>query len=335
VTYDERTRGGQAQPQAVPNGTIHWLEATTSTQAEIRLYDRLFAVEQPDSGDDFKQHLNPHNLVVPAKARVEAALLTAAPATHWQLVRNGYFFVDPVDSTPSAAIFNRTIGLRDTWGKVETAAEGRPDRQKAAKPKDVAPTRKSRGNWRAELRETTPYLAQNYLRYQSDFGLSEADADTLTGDAALCGYFESALPGGAKPAAVAKWLLNDLLGLAKDRPLDNLAFSLATFGEFVACVDRGDLTAAAGKQVLAQMLLSGGNPLEVAKQLGLAGAPTLALAAEVAKVLDGLPKEVARYRAGEQKLFGIFVGAAMKSLRGADAAALRAELLGQLNAADL
>lgn len=335
VTYDQRTRGGQAQPDGHPNGTIHWLEATTSRPAEIRLYDRLFAVEQPDSGDDFKQHLNPHNLVVPREARVEPALTKAAAGTHWQLVRNGYFFVDPVDSTPDAAVFNRTIGLRDTWGKAETAAEGRPDRQKAAKAKDVATTRKSRGNWRAELRETTPHLATNYLRYQSEFGLSEADADTLTGDTALCGYFEAAMTGGGKPAAVAKWLLNDLTGLAKDQPLDALAFSLAAFGTFVACVDRGDLTAAAGKQVLAQMLQTGGEPLEVAKQLGLLGAPTLNLASEVAKVLNGLPQEVARYRAGEQKLFGIFVGAAMKSLRGADAAALRTELQRQLSAADL
>ncbi len=336
VTYDERSRGGQAQPGAHPSGTIHWLEASQSAAAEIRLYDRLFAVEQPDSGDDFKQHLNPHNLVVPPEARVEPALITAAPGSHWQLVRNGYFFVDPVDSTPTAAVFNRTIGLRDTWGKAETAAEGRPDRQKASvKAKDAPTTRKSRGDWRAELRENTPYLAQRYAVYQREFALSEADADTLTGDVALCGYYEAAVASGAKPATVAKWMLNDLLGLAKDKSLDSLAFSSAAFGEFVACIDRGELTAGAGKQVLAQMVRAGGVPHEIGKQLGLTGAPTLDLNAEVTKVLSGLPQEVARYRAGEQKLFGIFVGAAMKALRGADAVALRAELQRQLSAADL
>jgi glutaminyl-tRNA synthetase len=96
-------------------GTLHWVHASRSVPASVRLYDRLFTVEQPDAEGSFLDVMNPSSLSAAPGARVEPALRDAAPGTHWQFLRQGYFFVDPVDSSPGAPVFNRTLTLKDTW----------------------------------------------------------------------------------------------------------------------------------------------------------------------------------------------------------------------------
>jgi glutaminyl-tRNA synthetase len=87
--------------------------------AEIRLYDTLFAQAKPDDADDFKTALNPSSLEVLRGAKVELALASVAPETRVQFERQGYFVADWKDHTPARPVFNRTVGLRDTWAKVE------------------------------------------------------------------------------------------------------------------------------------------------------------------------------------------------------------------------
>lgn len=96
-------------------GTIHWVGAAESISAEVRLYDRLFTAPEPDADGRFLERLNPHSLET-VTARVEPALGPAAPGQTFQFERLGYFTVDP-DRGPAGAVFNRTIGLRDTWAR--------------------------------------------------------------------------------------------------------------------------------------------------------------------------------------------------------------------------
>ncbi|PQA43672.1 glutamine--tRNA ligase [Amnimonas aquatica] len=99
-------------------GVIHWVSASHSLPAEIRLYDRLFSDPAPDRGDaDFKSCINPDSLRVLAEARVEPSLAAAVAEERFQFEREGYFCVDLKDSTPQRLVFNRTVGLRDSWGK--------------------------------------------------------------------------------------------------------------------------------------------------------------------------------------------------------------------------
>jgi glutaminyl-tRNA synthetase len=99
-------------------GTIHWVSAKHAVLAEVRLYDRLFTVEDPMAmeGRDYKEFLNPSSLVV-VTAFVERGLASAKPGERFQFERLGYFHVDP-DSAPGAPVFNRTVTLKDTWAKV-------------------------------------------------------------------------------------------------------------------------------------------------------------------------------------------------------------------------
>ena len=118
-TYDPDSRGGSAPDGRKVRGTIHWVSAKHAIDAEIRLYDRLFNVENPaDSkdGSDFKDHLNPDSLQV-ITGKLEPALADIPPGARVQFERVGYFCADIRDSTPGKPIFNRTVPLRDSWAR--------------------------------------------------------------------------------------------------------------------------------------------------------------------------------------------------------------------------
>ena len=115
-TADLTTRRGQPNSDQKVKGTIHWVSATDAIDATVRLYDRLFTVAEPGAEDDFTSVLNPNSLVT-ITAKVEPALAAGGPGACFQFERIGYFAIDPIDSDPTALVFNRTITLRDTWAK--------------------------------------------------------------------------------------------------------------------------------------------------------------------------------------------------------------------------
>jgi glutaminyl-tRNA synthetase len=122
-TYDPATRGGNAPDGRKVQATIHWVSAAHALPAEVRLYDHLFAKPDPDDvpeGADYKANLNPNSLEVLTGCRVEPSLSAAGVGDRFQFERQGYFCVDK-DSAPGALVFNRTVSLRDTWAKIETA----------------------------------------------------------------------------------------------------------------------------------------------------------------------------------------------------------------------
>jgi glutaminyl-tRNA synthetase len=120
-TYDPATVGGDSGGRAV-KGTIHWVSAPHAVEAEVRLYETLFAKSKPDEEEDFLTALNPNSLTVLSDARLEASLASATPGSRFQFERNGYFCVDSRDSSPGHLVFNRTVGLRDTWAKIEKSS---------------------------------------------------------------------------------------------------------------------------------------------------------------------------------------------------------------------
>jgi len=120
-TYDPATKGGNAPDGRKVKATIHWVSAADSVPAEVRLYDHLFARPDPGADGDFLADINPQSLDVLTDCRLEPSLGAIAPGQAVQFERLGYFCPDP-DGTPAKPVFNRTIGLRDTWAKV--AAKG-------------------------------------------------------------------------------------------------------------------------------------------------------------------------------------------------------------------
>jgi glutaminyl-tRNA synthetase len=119
-TYDPATRGGDAPDGRKVQGTIHWVSASHGVPCEVRLYDRLFAQPDPDDvpdDQDFLSALNPQSLVCETGAVVEPSVAADAADTRYQFERVGYFWRDPEASRPEALVFNRIVGLRDSWAK--------------------------------------------------------------------------------------------------------------------------------------------------------------------------------------------------------------------------
>ena len=122
-TYDPATRGGDSPDGRKVKSTIHWVNADTALDVEVRLYDNLFTVENPDNaeeGKEFTDYLNPDSLKVLDNCKVEPYLKDTKPLDRWQFERIGYFCTD-IDSASGKLIFNRTVTLRDTWAKLQKA----------------------------------------------------------------------------------------------------------------------------------------------------------------------------------------------------------------------
>ena len=120
-TYDPETRGGWSENGRKVKGTLHWVSANHSLEAEVRLYNHLFLKENPDDVEDdkdFKSNLNPNSLETLTGCQIEPSLIDANPGNRYQFLRQGYFCVDP-DSSSGKPVFNRTVSLRDTWAKIQ------------------------------------------------------------------------------------------------------------------------------------------------------------------------------------------------------------------------
>ncbi|MBI2944557.1 MAG: glutamine--tRNA ligase/YqeY domain fusion protein, partial [Candidatus Wallbacteria bacterium] len=119
-SYDPASRGGASPDGRKVKATIHWVSAAHAVDAEVRLYDKLFATPNPGEGSgDYRQNLNPASLERLSDCKVEPGLANALPGSRHQFERLGYFCVDTVDSRPEKLVFNRTVTLRDTWAKIE------------------------------------------------------------------------------------------------------------------------------------------------------------------------------------------------------------------------
>jgi len=114
--YDPKTRGGNAPDGRKIKGTIHWVDAKSAIDAEVRLYSNLFTVPEPEAGD-FLTYINPESLQVLNNCKVEPSMKTATAEMSFQFMRQGYFCIDNCDSTPDNLVFNRSVSLKDGFKK--------------------------------------------------------------------------------------------------------------------------------------------------------------------------------------------------------------------------
>lgn len=313
-TYDKDTLGKNPGDRKV-KGTIHWVSATHGVPAEIRLYDRLFQTSNPNAVEpDFTAALNPDSLRV-VHGFVEPALAEDPACSHYQFERQGYFYSDP-DSTRAKLLFNRTVTLKDSWSKQSSEAQptAKPEKKTEAKTVQSAPKAKTETEILAEKDGQTEVA---FKRYHRELGLSLEDADLISSDPAMILFFDEALAGFSKADVLAKWFVNELMRELKHTAIQDLKISGKGFAELVALVDQDQITANIGKEVLANMLESGNSAATIVEEKGL---KQMDDDAALATVIDGIlaanPDEVARFRAGEKKLQGFFMGQIMKATQG-------------------
>ncbi len=292
----------ETEPGKRVKGTIHWVSAEHAKPVRVAVYDRLFRCEHPgaESGDPLMD-LNEHSLTH-TTAWAEPAVEALAPGSHVQFERLGYFFVDEADGKKQ---LNRTVALKDSWAK--TQARGKPAAAKArAKPQQAKVDPKGK--------EPLGSAAQALL---SKHGISAEDARVLGDDSALASFFEQALSHHDSASTLASWLVNELPGDHRGSALAELPFGPKEFAQLVGLVDDSTITGAAGKKILRILIEAGGSPTQIVDERGLRQiADSSELLPVIERVLNANTETVQRYRDGNTKLLGAFVGMVMRETRG-------------------
>ena len=302
-TYDPNTRGGNTPDGRTVKGTIHWVSAPHAVKCEVRLYDRLFRVPDPDQGDDFKAFVNPESLIVAENAYVEPSIANDPPGSRYQFERVGYFISDAVDSKPGALVYNRTVTLRDSWAKQEgKPSEGRPVRAPATAPAAKAGKQAEKPG---EKRAAQPPKLN--------------DREIIARDPEMLRLYEDAVAAHTKASEteVARFIVNDLPRELQDRTVAELPFGGDALARLVELIETAVITGPAGREVLAIMAREGGDPGAIVEARGLrAISDASALVPVIESILEENPGKVADYRGGRTGLMGFFVGQVMARTAG-------------------
>jgi glutaminyl-tRNA synthetase len=304
-------------------GTIHWVSASEGKPAEIRLYDRLFCHERPDSDDEFMQHINPHSLEV-VHVLVEPFAAEAAPGSRFQLERVGYFYLEPEDSKPGSPVFNRIVGLKDSWAKEQVkAATGTASTGTAeARTEPKADTNKAASSVVEKIREPATQARFEQLLAAD---ASSQDADTISGNPVLFELYQ----GVAEIKGAAAWVANEVGRLKEPESL-----SPDRLGALIRLVEAGTITSRVGRDLLPEVA-AGADAATLVAERGLSRISDRGAVEQVVlQLMENNADKVAAYRAGRVGLAGFFVGAAMKALAGKGDPAVVQAVVGEKLAAE-
>lgn len=323
-TYDEKTPLGENPSDGRRvKGTIHWVSATEALPIEVRQYERLFNVENPGAleGEEFIGSINRESLKSFSNALIEPSVRGAAPESHFQFERLGFFVTDLKDSSKDKLVFNQTVALKDSWGK-----QIKPEKQKAEEPKPAEKPQKS-PEQRSQVQLTDEQMKLT-SRYQKELELSQADAEFLAADPSRSSYFEEALQAYRRPKLIANWLINELQREVKESADEKMPLSALHLAELVRAIDTEVISSKIAKEVYAVALATGKSPDEVIKEKGL---NQLTDSAHLSAIIDQLfadhPDVVEQIRSGRTNRMSFFVGQVMKATNGRASPKIVNELL--------
>jgi len=310
VDYD--TRSGSDSSKKV-KGTVHWVSASEGIETTVRLYDRLFNVPNPDDveeGQSFVDHLNPDSLRE-VTAVIEPSTADDEPETWYQFERQGYFYLDPVAFEDGKRVWNRTVTLRDSWGKQqEPAAPAKPKGQKQAVPAQPAEPLDPM----AELDEEEHSMA---IELQTLYALSPEDAAFLATRDDERVFFKEAAAASNTPVAIANWLIHELRPLLSQEQMETPPTTAQHFAALVALHADGTLSSRMAREVLEEMIASGEGPDTIVERKGMRQvSDEEALSGVVDEVLSNHPDRVEAYRGGKKGLIGFFMGQVMQKTDG-------------------
>ena len=298
--YNPASKSGSDTSGIKTKSAIQWVDAKAAKTVEVRLYDRLYSSETPEGLED----LNPHSLTVIKNALIEPAVITEKPDERFQFERQGYFYADPVDYTDEKPVFNKIVGLKDSWGKKKKTAEApKPQTKKVQVDGEVA-----------AMSEDEQTL---FDKYTSELGLKSEVANTLARDEQLSKFYEASLAVLNSPVNLANIVTNEVARELKEKSRDELKFNPIQIGELVKMVDDETISNKIAKQVFEEMAKSGENPAQIVKAKGLIQISDPSIISPIIdEIIAKNPDNVAKFKAGNTKLLGFFVGQVLKATGG-------------------
>ncbi|EDZ62506.1 glutaminyl-tRNA synthetase [Sulfurimonas gotlandica GD1] len=312
--YYPESKSGSDSSGIDVKSAIHWVSASHAKTVEVRLYDRLFKDEAPEGVED----INPDSLQVIKNALIEPAVISQKPDERFQFERQGYFYADPIDYTDTTPVFNKIVGLKDSWTKKTKASESALKSASKPQAKKVQVDGEVVAMTEAEQTLFNKYTARS---------ISIEIANTLARDEKLSHFYEEALvhfdnPATDSnkiyaPASLANIVANEIARELKEKQLDELKFTPRQVVELAKMVDGMIISNKIAKEVFEEMVKSGESPKKIVDTKGLMQISSIdKIQPIVDEIIAKNPDNVAKFKAGNTKLLGFFVGQVLKATGG-------------------
>ena len=303
--YYPESKSGSDTSGIKVNSAIQWVSAKEAKTVELRVYDRLFKNEAPEGLED----LNPDSLKIIKNALVEPAVITDKIDERFQFERQGYFYADPIDYTNEKPVFNKIVGLKDSWAKKTKIVE--PEVKNTQK----VQTQKVQIVGSMEPMNEDQKAA--FEKYTNTLGLNSEVANILARDEHLSHFYEEAQTLINSPITLANIVVNEVARELKQMELSQVKFTPSQIAELVKMIDDETISSKIAKDVFEEMVKSGINPTQIVKDKGLV---QISDPSEISPIIDEIiannPDNVAKFKAGNTKLLGFFVGQVLKSTGG-------------------
>ncbi|MBP9616356.1 MAG: glutamine--tRNA ligase/YqeY domain fusion protein [Aliarcobacter sp.] len=303
--YYPESKSGSDTSGIKVSSAIQWVSAKEAKTIEVRLYDRLFKNEAPEGLED----LNPNSLQIIKNALIEPAVITDKIDERFQFERHGYFYADPIDYTDEKPVFNKIVGLKDSWAKKTKIAE--PEVKNTQK----VQTQKVQIVGSMEPMNEDQKAA--FEKYTNTLGLNSEVANILARDEHLSHFFEEAQMLVNSPVTLANIVVNEVARELKQMEISQVKFTPSQIAELVKMIDDETISSKIAKDVFEEMVKSGINPTQIVKDKGLV---QISDPSEILPIIDEIiannPDNVAKFKAGNTKLLGFFVGQVLKNTGG-------------------
>ena len=301
VEYNRESKSGFDKSGIKVKSAIQWVSAKEAIKVEVRVYDRLFKDEAPKGVED----INSHSLEIIKDALIEPAVIIEKPDERFQFEREGYFYADPIDYTDEKPVFNKIVGLKDSWAKKKK------------------PTQNSSKTQVKKVQIDGEIVAMNekqqtlFDRYTKELKLNSEVANILARDEQLSSFYEISLSLLNSPTTLANIVTNEVARELKQMQVDELKFDAQQISQLAKMVDEEIISSKIAKQVFEEMVKSGKNPTQIVEDKALIqiSDPSV-LSPIIDEVISKNPENVAKFKAGNNKLFGFFIGQVLKATGG-------------------
>lgn len=305
--YNPISKSGSDTSGIKVKSAIQWVDAVQAKKIEVRLYDRLYSCEVPDGLED----LNPDSLHIIKNALVEPAVITDKADVRFQFERQGYFYADPNDYTDEKPIFNKIVGLKDSWAKKTKVGEN-TDKIEST-PKEETKNLQVIG----EVAPMSEDQKKLFNKYTNELNLNSEVANILARDEKLSSFYEEALSEVNSPVSIANIVANEVAKELKEKQASELKFTASQIAELVKMVDDEIISNKIAKQIFEEMTQTGVNPTKIVEDKGLVqiSDPSIILPI-IDEIISKNPDNVEKFKAGNTKLLGFFVGQVLKATGG-------------------
>ena len=303
VNYYKNSKSGEDSSGIKVKSAIQWVEASSAKKAEVRVYDRLFKEELPRGIED----LNPNSLRVIKDALVEPSV-DSDISDRFQFEREGYFYKDPIDYSSSNLVFNKIVSLKDSWAKKSKPNESKKE-ERRREPKKVQID--------GEVTPMSKDEEAKFNRFKDELKLNFEVSNTLARDEVLSNFFLEALEYYSRAVTIANLVTNDVARELKQKESSHLKYSPKDIATLASMIDKERISTKIAKDVFEIMSCEGREPESIVKEKGL---EQISNPDELLPIIDDILSKnsdnVKKYRDGNQKLFGFFVGQVLKATGG-------------------